>query len=231
MVSKKFRIFVQIMMLDGTVSLQLSNQLKKGFDWDWRVLMGFMKNTIAAAALVAFSFGPANAAAITGSLEFGGSSTVNTTTDQITFGPAAVLFGSTGILGALFPTFTPISMRDVGVAISYANQDLTAGSTLGCGGGCLFTTTVGPNTLQFNVEGYSFDEPAVGGLTISGFGTLFLTGFDNTFGSFSYSSQNGLSFSATVAVPGPIVGAGLPGLIAACGALIALARRRRREQV
>jgi hypothetical protein len=30
------------------------------------------------------------------------------------------------------------------------------------------------------------------------------------------------------AVPGPIVGAGLPGLLIACGALIALARRRRR---
>ena len=30
-------------------------------------------------------------------------------------------------------------------------------------------------------------------------------------------------------VPGPLAGAGLPGLMAACGALLALARRRRRK--
>jgi len=32
-----------------------------------------------------------------------------------------------------------------------------------------------------------------------------------------------------VSVPGPIAGAGLPGLLLACGCLLALARRRRRS--
>ena len=40
-----------------------------------------------------------------------------------------------------------------------------------------------------------------------------------------------LTSVSTLAVPGPIVGAGLPGLVAACGALLAFVRRRRQPIV
>jgi hypothetical protein len=48
-------------------------------------------------------------------------------------------------------------------------------------------------------------------------------------GEFLSFSSNGLNVRvfSDVPVPGPIVGAGLPGLILACGALMALVRRRR----
>ena len=44
-----------------------------------------------------------------------------------------------------------------------------------------------------------------------------------------FSSQTGNTGPVDVSVPGPLAGAGLPGLVMACGGLIGLARRRRRQ--
>jgi hypothetical protein len=97
------------------------------------------------------------------------------------------------------------ALYDVGIDLLPGGGDdsLVAGpfASFGCGGGCQIFSGNG----VLGVGAYYLDVSGDAGLT-SGYG-----------GNLS-----------TSAVPGPIAGAGLPGLIAACGGLIGLARRRRK---
>jgi len=116
------------------------------------------------------------------------------------------------------------------------------------------TTTV-PGFL-FNEAVFNLDATANGSATIFAFDQFgiqfssvlplsgngqnffhFTTANNELISSFGFTSTVGLADVAqvrignTVAVPGPIAGAGLPGLIAACCGLVGLARRRRKAPI
>ena len=111
-----------------------------------------------------------------------------------------------------------VALDNAGTAIKW--DDLTSGSTLACGGGCIYAATNDGMTTTFDLTAETVTK-AADSLDISGTGTATLTGYDPTQGTFVLTTQlNGgrseVSFSTTTSVPEPatmtILAAGLLSL-------------------
>jgi hypothetical protein len=170
--------------------------------------MSKFRTALLAGAMVVGLGAAADAAPITGTINFAGSgsytATTLTATSVVVFGPA------TGSFVGLFPAFTPVTWTSP-LTFSPSISPL----------GQLWSVTHLTNTASFDAAGGS---GSVSGnfLSITATGTLKLTGFDDTPGILLITSQGAglqVSFSATsIATPIPepaslaLLGMGLLGL-------------------
>ena len=161
------------------------------------------------------------------------------TPDNIAAGPSFTLTGPSGtatlVAGSPW-TSGPLDAY-LGISASPANpigaylpatQALDPGAT----GFNVYAANLGPITLQgANNPNVSPLENITSGILPKG---SYIVAFLNEGTAAApnwVATANSSAIFVTTGVPGPVVGAGLPGLMAACGALLVLARRRRQKTV
>ena len=181
-----------------------------------------------------------------------GTGTLVNVSIPVAFGDGAVFqSGANNTLGNY--TLGPVSFTagpNVGEQYKAgANTETFNFSDISGGGTDTLSGNIVWNFIQDNTNNPKFFGSlmvtAVGGASSAAFKAAFPVGGNNAVDFTTSGLSGGITLDQLVAgslartvgvssgeiVPGPIVGAGLPGLVAACGALLAFARRRRRKQV
>jgi len=135
-------------------------------------------------------------------------------------GVSSVTFSAITDSGQTFTTF-----QNSSVMMDGAGSFTTGVICSSCGPGASGPTA--GSTISFSITGTGLSLASLGGIMAADVVSCSAT----TAGCTGTGNGNTGVIDATLRVPGPIVGAGLPGLVMACSGLVVLARRRREKIV